>query len=80
MSFWANCLWYNLFNTFEDWKNNWVKEMREEPDEELVREAKLYFAKLDKVCNRCVDDSDCDSCHAREEIMEHATNGNKCET
>lgn len=33
----------NLFNTYDDWYNNYVKEVGEYPDKSLVKEAKLYF-------------------------------------
>lgn len=41
--YYAKYLAPNLFNTYDDWYNNYVKDLGKEPDESLVEEAKLYF-------------------------------------
>lgn len=41
--YYAKFLAPNLFNTYDDWHDNYVKDIGKEPDESLVEEAKLYF-------------------------------------
>lgn len=41
--YYAKYLAPNLFNTYDDWHDNYVKNIGKEPDESLVKEAKLYF-------------------------------------
>lgn len=41
--YYAKYLAPNLFDTYDDWHNNYVKDVGKEPDESLVEEAKLYF-------------------------------------
>lgn len=41
--YYAKYLAPNLFDTYDDWHNNYVKDVGKEPGDLLVEEAKLYF-------------------------------------
>lgn len=44
MSTWARELAPNLFNSYQDWLNNFRKEVGCDPDYDMLREADIYFA------------------------------------
>ncbi len=64
MSIWANELAPNLFDTYEDWYNNYLKSCDTAPSNEERNNAFNYF----RICKDLVDMTDeskktCEYCH-----------------